>query len=603
MALDPKTLSTILKAHVKRAQEEHESWDRHRAYYRCEHWGQVHPDGEELFVENGHLFGFVDTMTASVVPPTPRVTVNPRKNDEKTRLAAKYREALINYSFYEGKLHRVLWKAATTASVYPRSIIKTVWNQGKSRPDFLAIDPRNFFFDLTASRWEDIRYAVEVTVLTAADFQARVRRPKNKKQYDRMYDRETAKLASFSQYPSWLQSKKNTSPSTSSKEIQGVFKWVTVYEVWDFTTDTYYHMLEGEDTPLYEGDFPYVFTRNPFSLITFNDNMENIGGLSDAQLIENPLSRLDELDTLELRFAQSTIPVTTLNEQFVEDPERAADDLQNKTSPGDVWRIQGKDMASISDIVGQTPTSQLSPNFAAVRTKISEDILFRLGMPQYMRGGANTSELATELALINQALQTRQGRRIKLLEDAIQHIAENTIGLYEEFLTAGNILPIRLGREEFLEVSRLHLQVRNPEIAEEALKRNLPIEPPLAVDYEVVPFNPSANSKSAQLGRIMQFMQLLVNNPLIDQQKFMIKLLELLELGDDMLATPEQVQAAAAAAQGLPQEGAPAPGSAPTDTVEGGGLPPGIGEPAAETPANGAMAGGEGHPSPSPISV
>ena len=52
-------------------------------------------------------------------------------------------------------------------------------------------------------------------------------------------------------------------------------------------------------------------------------------GLSDAQLIENPLSRLDELDTLELRFAQSTIPVTTLNEQFVEDPERAADDLQS----------------------------------------------------------------------------------------------------------------------------------------------------------------------------------------------------------------------------------------------------------------------------------
>ena len=70
MALDPKTLSTILKAHVKRAQEEHESWDRHRAYYRCEHWGQAHPDGGELFAENGHLFGFVDTMTASVVPPT-----------------------------------------------------------------------------------------------------------------------------------------------------------------------------------------------------------------------------------------------------------------------------------------------------------------------------------------------------------------------------------------------------------------------------------------------------------------------------------------------------------------------------------------------------
>jgi len=601
MALDPKTLSVILKAHIKRAQEEHDGWDRHRAFYRCEHWGQTHPDREDIFVENGHLFGFVDTMTASVVPPTPRVTVNPRRNDERIRLAAKYREALLNYSFYEAGLHKTLWRAATTASVYPRAIVKTVWNASKNRPDYLAIDPRNFFFDLTASRWEDIRYAVEVTVLTAADFQARVKRPKNKKQYDRMYDRGVAKLASFSNYPSWLQSKKSQNASTSSKEIQAVFKWVTVYEVWDFTTDTYYHMLEGEDLPLYEGPLPYVFTRNPFSLLTFNDNLDNIGGLSDAQLIENPLGRLDELDTLELRFAQSTIPVTTLNEQFVEDPERAADDLQNKTSPGDVWRIQGKDMASIADIVGQTPTSQLSPNFSQVRSKISEDILFRLGMPQYMRGGANTADLATELALINQALQTRQGRRIKLLEDVIQQVAQNTIGLYEEFLTSGDILPIRLGRDEFLEVSRLHLQVRSPEIAEESLKQNLPVEAPLAVDYEVVPFNPSANSKSAQLGRIMQFMQLLVNNPLIDQQKFMLKLLELLELGDEMLATPEQVQAAA----GLEQPPPPPPGSpeAPTDTVEGGGLPPGVGEPAASTPADGAMAGGEGHPFPLPTAV
>ena len=58
MALDPKTLATIIKAHVKRAEEEHESWDRHRAFYRCERWGGTNPDSEELFVENGHLFGF-----------------------------------------------------------------------------------------------------------------------------------------------------------------------------------------------------------------------------------------------------------------------------------------------------------------------------------------------------------------------------------------------------------------------------------------------------------------------------------------------------------------------------------------------------------------
>ena len=78
----------------------------------------------------------------------------------------------------------------------------------------------------------------------------------------------------------------------------------------------------------------------------------------------------------------------------------------------------------------------------------------------------------------------------------------------------------------------------------------------------------------------------------------MLKLLELLELGDEMLATPEQVQAAAG---GGPQE-APAP-EGPTDTIAGGGLPQGVGEAAAPTAATGAMAGGEGHPFPLPTAM
>ena len=122
-----------------------------------------------------------------------------------------------------------------------------------------------------------------------------------------------------------------------------------------------------------------------------------------------------------------------------------------------------------------------------------------------------------------------------MLEDVIRQIAENTMGLYEEFLSPGDILPMRIGREDFLEVSRKHLEVRDPVIAEEAHRKNIQVEAPLSVDYEVVPFNPSANSKSAQLGRLMQFMQLLLNNPLIDQTRLMIKILELLELGDEML--------------------------------------------------------------------
>ena len=92
-------------------------------------------------------------------------------------------------------------------SVRSFSIIKGVWNFSKNRPDFIVIDPRYFFFDLSVRRWGDIRYAIEVTALTKAEFFSRVEGKNNSIQYDK----KIADKVRFGSFPKWLTDKEDTS--------------------------------------------------------------------------------------------------------------------------------------------------------------------------------------------------------------------------------------------------------------------------------------------------------------------------------------------------------------------------------------------------------
>jgi hypothetical protein len=495
---------------------------------------------------------------------------------------------------------------STQASVYPRSIIKSVWSFTKNRPDFLVLDPRYFFFDMSVGRWEDIRYAIEVTTLTKAEFFARTSRRRKKRSKKMQYDPGVAKKAQFGSYPKWLQDSEQTS-STLNKEVKDVFEWVTVYEIYDFTSEKYYHMLQGVEDPLFEGDPPYVFVKNPFYPLIFNDNLADIGGLSDAQLVESQQKRLNELDTLELRHAQSAIPITVINEGMCDDPEDFADQLSTATSPGDVVRLLGKNAAPLGDIIGQTPTAGLIPEFADIRDRIESSIQFVLGIPEYARGVAGSSEVATELALVDAAMRTRLGRRTKLINDVIRHMAETAIGLYEEFLDSEEEIPVRVsGTKEALTVARKHLSVRSPAIAEQKRQQGEPIEEPLEVDYEVVPYSPTENSKTAQIKKVSQFMDLLVQSPDVDQRKLVSHLLDLLDISADVLVSDEekaaqQQQALQMQQQqiGAMQAGTPTPPEAGgADTIATGATPPGVS--GVPTPSFGAMEGGAGYPLPSP---
>jgi hypothetical protein len=598
--LTKKQITGLIDTHKGRSFIDQREWDKVRSWYTSDasgNYSQDLPQGagspvdqtDDLSMETNYPYAFVDTMVANICPNNPEVTVNARRRH--LHEPAKYREALINDTFRRSGAHRIHWRAATMASVYPRSFVKVVWNFRKRSPDFLVVDLRHVWFDLTAERWEDIRYIIEVTVLTREDFNSRIKGKGDKA--DRAYNPKVADKASFGGYPEWLRDRQKDQSlmNDSSKEV---FEWVTVYEVYDFTGEgRYYHYLEEEEEPLFAGELPYRFVRNPFYRLSFNDNLQDIGGLSDVSLIRPILERLNELDTLMLWFAQTAIPVTMLNSGLVDNPEHIRSQLRNATSPGSIVEVAGKANASIQDIIGHTQTPSLSPEFIATRDRCIQIIEFILGIPQYSRGVVGVSDVATEVALADTATRTRNGRRQKEIYDMISWQSQAIIGLYEEFLAEDEILPVRLLADaQVVEITRASMMAR-----ELLANRG---EEPLDYDYSAVPYSPTENNRLVQLRNLQQFFPLLQESPQVDQNTLVRKLAELLQMQDVLKSTDQLEQEAqqaaqeAEAAKGQAMMGPGGPGG--EDTIATGALPPGAEPPLPPNPAGFGPGGGEGSP-------
>lgn len=600
--LNKKQIRGIIDTHRTKATNDRRDWDRWRAWYLSEYWGSsgaaatgATPEGgdEEVNFQTNYPYAYVDTMIANVCPHNPQVTVMARQ--EELHPYARFREALINDSYSRNSLHHLLWKMATNVAICGRGFLKTVWNFQKKTAEIFEIDPRCVFFDMSASRWEDIRYLVEVTVLTQAEFQARTKRQGRK---GAAYNPKAAEKANFGGYPAWLKDN-NQNESYVNEASTDVYKWVTVYEVYDFTGDgKYYHMLDNVEDPLFEGDLPYRYVRNPFSYLTFNENMKDLGGLSDIKLIQSLQERLNEIDTLELWHAQSSNPVMLVNTALVDNPEDILTGLQDANQPGSMISVQGKANAPLRDLIGVTPTPTISPSYDVMRNRCNQVIEFTLGIPQYSRGVVGVADIATEVALADSATRTRNGRRIKSVEDVVTAIAHGIVGLYEEFLTEDSTLPLRLtGSQEVLEASRIELAFRD--------SRD-PNEIPMDYDYIAVPYSPTENNRLMQLQKLQQYLPILQQSTAVDQQKLIMKLLELLQLSDIIAPPPPPAPPAPPGMPGMPpgMEGMP-PGAPPggpplpmppdggQDVLGAGGLPPGM-----EAPPIALPAGGPGLPAP-----
>ena len=278
-------------------------WKRAADMYRTEYYrrggsvddGNYVADDEGITFENNWLFAFADTMIATIIPTNPECTIVHRR--EELREAAKLRELLVNDLMHKEKLHSKLWKLATRATIFPRAFLKCVWNETKGRPITRVINPEFIFFDAMAEDWEDIRYICEVTVLTRGEFERRI---KKRGREGGVYRSNALEDATFGPYPDWLLDEEDGSEDDDHNIVREGFDWITIYEYYDLVAKEFIHYMEDGQTPLLVSPLPYKQLANPYTMLTFNDNLKDLGGLSDAELVFPTIERLNELSSLEL---------------------------------------------------------------------------------------------------------------------------------------------------------------------------------------------------------------------------------------------------------------------------------------------------------------
>lgn len=584
MGLDGKQWVNLIRTHKARSDHDRKEWDLHGKWYLSEDGGSATgeadlPTGtagtdgiadgrDEVTFSTNYAYAFVDTMVANVCPTVPSVTVNPRRDD--LRESARYREALINDTLKRNSSHDKLWLLAAKTSVFRRAFLKVIWNDRRQMPVFRVLDPRVVWFDMAVEDWDDVRYIIEVTALTRQQFEKRVK-GKGRKGF---YTSDVAEKATFAPFPQWMRDQ--TREKQAEDSTRDIFEWVVVYECYDFTEDggKFHQFLEGIEEPLFTADLPFRFCRNPYHMLVFNDNLQDIGGLSDIKLIESVQMRLNELDTLELWHAQSSIPVLLVNTGLVDDSEELKSALRNATSPGQFIDVKGKNKASVRDIISQTPTPSLTPSFATMRDRCTQVIEFVLGIPQYSRGQVGNTDVATEVALADAATRTRNGRRQKRINDCVGWMAEVIVALYEEFLPEDSTLPVRItGAKDLVEISRKNMAMRE--------LKDATGEEQLTFDYEAVASSAVENSRLVQLKNLREnwdVLQMGVQQQQVDPRALLDHLLGLLQMPQVLSKEPPPA---------TPQAGQPPmPGGAPpapegplpvpgTDTLQGGALPTG----------------------------
>lgn len=562
-----KWVTNLINDHVRKMEEERKQWAKHIACYRGDSYkyGRELTDGGEADVTGNHLFAFTDSLLASVCPPNPEVTISPRK--EKLRQAAAMREALVNDFFQRSNIGEALWRMASRAVIYPRSFAKVVWSAKKGRPIFRVIPANRIFFDQTADDWEDIRYIIEATTLTKGQFQKRMRRKGRKGgfyRHDCMDPASGDDAVSFNKsYPDWLKADPEKT-DTDTEIAREAYEWVVVYEVYDLVGERFYHCADGVEKPLYEGELPYQLLSNPFFRLAFNDNLEDLSGMSDASLVYDNIKQLNELATLRNWHARTSIPIPVVHEGLLDDPDEFMDALEQVDGPGQVVTVNAKPNVRIEEVMGSTPTVNLPIQWTQVMSELNKSIEFVLGLPAYQRGELGASDVATELALADTAIRSRNTRRQLAIYNVIEWAAKAVLSLYAEFLPADSSIPVKLYNGSHEEINRLMLAFKD--FDEDGKVEG---DSPWDFDFRALPYNADEANTVVQLKKMEAFLPLLQASPMVDQRKLMQALVDLLKLGNIM--APEQPAGPPA---GIGGEGMmPGMEQAPGLDVSGVGMP------------------------------
>jgi len=552
--MHPIVIQELLKGHKQRVERIEVRYRRYMQWLHGDFWADDPADPEaEGLADTNYSYAFLDSMVAGIVPTNPRVTITDLVG--KNEKAAKMRQAVANATLRQTDATRLLWRAATQTGVRGSSFLRADFSRKQERIRFSVRGPQHVWHDQQADSWDQIRYLIEVVPIYASQFR---QRQEKKNGY-----RKDASPASQMQYPDWLL-------PVVQEEIDAAMtavEWVVIYEVYDFVDHKYYHVLEDVEKPLFEHDrFPLEEIGNRFFPIIFNDAIDALAGISDIKLIERLQTYLNELDTVALQHAQSSIPIPVVDTKGLDNPDDFIKNYARATSPRDVIPAQIKGAKTLADVLTYSKSPPISLDMQRIRDTFERAIHFILALPLYERGVVGQADIATEVALAQEGVKTRNGRRYVTVNNSVRWMGR----------VSGTIAAYRFTSTKYVRDSD-----GKPLAIEPRVMGKVPMNRDEDIyDYDVTPFSPPEDSVATKLRNAEKILdRALQRGDVIKVRELFVEMFDLLGFDPSkfVMSPEEMAQAAQAAAVaaggGQPGAGAPPPPGADQINPDYGVLP------------------------------
>lgn len=542
---------SIIERHVADLKSgEKKAWDKNLEHFNGRAWAATDvgaSEAELIKTSTNFVLPLVETAQANLLPPNPRVTLNPRKPADREQI--EQGGTIVNYSLQRGKWRKETGMGLFYTVMYGRAPFKTTFDFDTDLPVTRAIDPKNYFFDRTATRFEDMKYEIEATLLS--------RKQMERKVDEGAYPSWIFETRSGETYPQWLLPGERK-PVDGLRDYQ---TWYLVYEVYDREAGVVFHYLSGERSPILEDALIF----RPYDLLTFTFNGVDCGGVSEVSIIRSNQENYNWTDTFELNRHRLSVPVTYYDKKL------ATADQQHKQLQAPLGArvpVSVPENRSIAESFYQPPLPMSSGLSIDILARQRESMAYVSALSDSQRGQTIGAKTATEMEWIKQQIRDRLGPRLALVDELTESIASKHFFLAQRFMREEKVVQL-IGEKEWRTVNPFTLE---------------------GVDatFDIVAYNPMKMNAAVRLEALRNLQPILVNNPYVKQRKLAEILLRDVQAGEveDLLLTDEELAAQQAPPAGappgapLPPPGAPTPSPAtPLDPapppIDPGSMPPG----------------------------
>lgn len=418
--------------------KERGKFDKARRYYRGDFTianMDLNDEDMRLFTAHNLVYAVAETGVVNMIGSNPTVGFAPRNRDgfERARMATAY----VDWCFSRNKLRRQGALALIDAILVARGIFKTIYDFQTDAPDVSVVDPTRFFFDRSVRDPRQMRYFLEATTVTQAEYQRRV----DAGWFPKIEPRKRA-------YPSWFL-------DSGRRDMQRLLDQDGCFEIWehyDLDRNITQYYLEEPGVILYEQKLDYV----PYDMFVPLPNAVDGAGLSEIELILPHQEKINDMLTLTMATAYRAIPRILYDTGLLHEEDLNA---LVTSSPAAYVGIRARNRNAglrLSSLFFPSPQPE-HPKLAAETVQTLMELAGHTSaLAEASRGRIANARTATEVATIESQQLNRFSFRQLNFYEALEGVAAKCLWLGQRYMRDAKFVQIA-GAQAYSEVLREHL--------------------------------------------------------------------------------------------------------------------------------------------------